>query len=107
MNTFFYGLGASEGEFEGTAKVLNTPEDQHKVEAGDIVIVYSSSPAWTIALLKASALISEVGGIICHTAIVSRELGIPCIVGVENVTKLIKDGDKLKINGKNGTIERI
>jgi len=99
-----YGLGASKGIFEGRVKIVKNTSDFSKVESGDVVVVYSSSPAWTIPMLKSGALISEVGGIICHTAIVAREMGIPCVVGVPNVINEVNDNDKVKVDGEAGEI---
>jgi len=104
LNQKLIGTPASGGKAEGVIKVLTTTDDFKKVDKGDIIVVYSSSPAWTVPLLKAKALISEVGGILCHTAIVAREIGVPSVVGVENVTKILKDGDIVKIDGELGEI---
>jgi len=98
------GLAVSNGYYEGIVKILNSPEDFGKVNYGDVIVVYCSSPAWTVPLLKAGALIAEVGGLLCHTAIIAREIGVPAIVNVDNITKLLKDGDKISVNGEEGEI---
>lgn len=98
------GLQVSSGSYEGTVKVLLDINDFDKVNDGDIVVVYSSSPAWTVPLLKAGALIAEVGGILCHTAIIAREIGVPAIVNIENATKILHDGDHVLLNGEVGEV---
>jgi pyruvate,water dikinase len=103
-NQKLVGTPASGGKTEGIVKVLTSVDDFKKMEKGDIIVVYASSPAWTVPLLKAKALISEVGGILCHTAIVAREIGVPSVVGVDNATKILKDGDVVKIDGELGEI---
>ena len=99
-----FGTPASKGIYEGVVSVLSAPSEYTKVSSGNVLVVYSSSPAWTIALMSAGALISEVGGIICHTAIVSRELGVPCVVGVPGATRLLKDGDHVRVDGEKGEV---
>jgi pyruvate,water dikinase len=100
----FKGLPVSSGTYEGVVKVLKTTADFGKVEEGDVIVVYASSPAWTVPLLKAGALIAEVGGILCHTAIVAREIGVPGIVNIENITNTLKDGDRVAVNGEEGIL---
>ena len=98
------GLTVSSGEYEGTVKILKSVDDFKKVNIGDVVVVYASSPAWAVPLLKAGALIAEVGGILCHAALVAREMGVPGIVNIENVTSILKDGDVVKVNGEVGEV---
>ena len=103
-NEKLIGLTVSNGEYEGTVKILKSVEDFEKVNDGDVVVVYASSPAWAVPILKAGALIAEVGGILCHAALVAREMGIPGIVNIENITTILKDGDRVKINGEKGEV---
>lgn len=98
------GLAASKGIYKGRAKIVRSIADFDEVKSGDVLVVHSSSPAWTVPMLKSGALISELGGIICHTAIVAREMGISCVVGVENVLEEIKDNDVVKVDGETGEI---
>ena len=100
----FKGLPVSSGIYEGNVKVLRSNADFDKVCEGDIIVVYASSPAWTVPLLKAGALIAEVGGILCHTAIIAREIGVPGIVNIENITNILEDGDRITVNGEAGEI---
>lgn len=98
------GKGASNGEIIGKACIIESISDFSKVREGDIIIVHSSSPAWTIPMLQAGALVSELGGIICHIAIMAREMGIPCVVGVNNIFDYIKDGCIVEVNGETGEV---
>jgi len=100
----FTGLPASNGIHEGIVKVVLSTDDFSKVREGDVMVVYASSPAWTPTLVKAGALVAEVGGILCHTAINAREFGKPAIVNIENITKLLHDGDRVIVDGKTGEI---
>jgi len=100
----FSGLPVSRGSYEGTVTVLLSIDDFDKVQEGDVIVVHSSSPAWTVPLLRAGALITEVGGILCHTAIIAREIGVPAIVNIENITNLLHDGDRVVVDGNVGEI---
>ena len=104
MANVLKGLPVSSGTYEGTVKVLRSNADFDKVCDGDVIVVYASSPAWTVPLLKAGALIAEVGGVLCHTAIVAREIGVPGIVNIEDVTNILKDGDRVIVNGEAGEL---
>ncbi len=101
------GTAASAGTAFGFAKVLKDSSEISKVKKGDILIAPATSVDFVPAMKKASAIITEFGGITSHAAIVSRELGIPCIVGVKNITKILKDGEQVKVNASNGTVERV
>ena len=104
----FSGLAVSPGRckerYRGVAKILLSLDDFDKVEKGDVIVVFASSPAWTIPLLEAGALIAEVGGVLCHVAIVAREMGVPAVVNIENITKLLKDGDLVEVDGRTGEV---
>lgn len=74
---------------------------------GDILVTKATSPIWTPLIHASSAVVTELGGALCHAAIVSREYGIPAVVGVKNVTKLIKSGQNISVDGTKGVIETI
>ena len=98
------GLGVSPGKATGKIVICKKVSDLAKVQDGNIIVVPASSPAWTQGMLRGAGFISERGGIICHVAIVAREIGVPCIVGVEKATEILKDGMKVEIDGKEGVI---
>jgi len=98
------GSPVSAGIIEGRARVVLKPEDA-KLEKGDILVAPFTDPGWTPLFLSAKGLVLEVGGLMTHGAIVAREYGIPAVVAVENVTKLIKDGQIIRVNGNLGYVE--
>ena len=98
------GIGTSPGVVKGRVVVVHEINELSKVQENDIIIVHESNPAWTVGMMKASAIISELGGIICHAAIVAREMGLPCVVGVENATQLFQDGMRITVDGSKGVI---
>ncbi len=98
------GLCACGGYIKGTAKVLNSVMEAGKLEKGDILITRQTDPGWVVVFPLISGLIVERGGMLSHGAIVSREFGIPAIVGVESATSLIKDGDIIILNADKGEI---
>lgn len=100
------GTPVSSGVVEGRAKVVVKPEEG-KLEKGDILIAPFTDPGWTPLFISAKGLVMEVGGLMTHGAVVAREYGIPAVVGVENATKLIKDGQRVRVHGDLGYVEVI
>lgn len=102
------GLCASPGKVKGTVKVvIKTPEDNKKVRRGDIMIAVCTMVDHLPAMKNAAAVITEVGGLTCHAAVVSREFGIPCIVGLKNATKNFKDGDRVEVDSGKGIVRKL
>ncbi|MFH1588850.1 MAG: PEP-utilizing enzyme, partial [Candidatus Diapherotrites archaeon] len=95
------------GLVKGKVKVVNHPNEMHKMNQGDIMVSHSTNPNLVPAMKKAGAIITDVGGITCHAAIVSRELNIPCVIGTKSATKILKDGEKVEVNATKGIIKRI
>lgn len=98
------GLPASPGIVPGKIKVVPSSEDIEKIVKGDILVTKMTNPDWVPVMKKSTAIITDEGGITCHAAIVSRELGIPCVVGTMNATTLLKDGQKVTVNGYTGEV---
>ncbi len=98
------GLGASSGNYTGRIRVMHHPDELDQLQAGEVLVVKSSNPAWTLGMLKAGAVLSELGGVISHSAIVAREMGIPCIVGVKNATSVLVTGMTVRVDGEKGDI---
>ncbi|HHY73403.1 MAG TPA: phosphoenolpyruvate synthase [Bacillus bacterium] len=98
------GLPVSSGVIEGRARVILNMEDAD-LEDGDIVITSFTDPSWTPLFVSIKGLVTEVGGLMTHGAVIAREYGLPAVVGVENATKLIKDGQRILVNGTEGYIE--
>ncbi|MBP2657423.1 MAG: phosphoenolpyruvate synthase [Firmicutes bacterium] len=98
------GIPVSAGVVEGRARVILKPE-QAKLDKGDILVATFTDPGWTPFFVSASGVVTEVGGLMTHGAIVAREYGIPAVVGVEQATSLIQDGQRIRVNGTKGYIE--
>ena len=98
------GLAVSSGVIEGRARVILSMEDAD-LEEGDILITTFTDPSWTPLFVSIKGLITEIGGIMTHGSVIAREYGLPAVVGVENATKLIKEGDRIRVNGTEGYVE--
>lgn len=101
------GTCACIGKVSGTVKVIKHKTDYSKFTKGDILITYATNPNMVPLMKKASAIVTDEGGITCHAAIVSRELGVPCIVGTRFSTKIFKDNDQVEVNATLGTIKKV
>lgn len=101
------GTSACGGYVTGTAFVAENVADAMKIEEGQILVTGMTTPDFVPAMKKATAIITDEGGITCHAAIVSRELGLPCIVGTRFATKVIKTGDQIEVKAEHGTVVRI
>lgn len=101
------GTCAYPGKAKGRVKIINQVEDMGKMRSGDIMLSHTTYPALAPAMKKASAIVTDDGGITCHVAIVARELKIPAIVGTKIATKVLKDGDKVEVNATKGIIRKI
>ena len=100
------GLAVSGGIVEGRARVIETMENVH-LEKGDIFVTKFTDPSWTPVFVSIAGLVTEVGGMMTHGAVITREYGLPSVVGVINATQLINDGDYIRVNGDDGYIEVI
>ena len=98
------GLPASPGVGIGKVKIVYSPEHLEKVKKGDVLVTKMTSPDYVPAMRRASAIVTDEGGMTSHAAIVSRELGVPCIVGTENATKILKDKITITVDGRRGLV---
>ncbi|MCX8132309.1 MAG: phosphoenolpyruvate synthase [Clostridia bacterium] len=98
------GLAVSSGIIEGRARVILNMEDAD-LEKGDILVTSFTDPSWTPVFVSIKGLVTEVGGLMTHGAVIAREYGLPAVVGVENATKLIKDGQRIRVHGTEGYVE--
>lgn len=98
------GVCASPGTAQGTVKIVHSPQENNKVKPGDIMIAHITMVDYLPAMKKAAAIVTEVGGLTCHAAVVSREFGIPCVVGYKDATKLFRDGQKVSVKADQGLI---
>ena len=98
------GLGASPGLATGTVRVLLSPDEEAKLKPGEVLVTTQTSPDWVPIMRRAAAIVTDSGGMTSHAAIVSRELGIPGIVGTRDATKLLRDGMVVTVNAREGTV---
>ena len=98
------GMAVSSGVIEGRARVILNIEDA-AIEDGDILVTTFTDPSWTPLFVSIKGLVTEVGGLMTHGAVIAREYGLPAVVGVEKATKLIKDGQRIRVNGTDGYVE--
>lgn len=107
QKTEIRGNIASPGKAIGTASVILSQDDFNKMQKDDVLVASMTRPEYLPIMKLASAIITDEGGITCHAAIVSRELGIPCIIGTQVATKAIKDGDRVEVNANHGTVIKL
>ncbi|MEG3224181.1 MAG: phosphoenolpyruvate synthase [Methanobacteriales archaeon Met13] len=98
------GLGASPGMAAGTVKIISSTDELDKVQEGDILVTVMTTPDMVPAMKRASGIITDEGGVTCHAAIVSRELGIPCVVGTGDITKILTENSMVTLDGSKGLV---
>lgn len=99
-----HGLGASPGQASGLVRALSSPDEGDKLRPGEVLVTTMTAPDWVPIMRRAAAIITDAGGMTSHAAIVSRELGIPAIVGTREATKVLKDGTMVTVNAREGTV---
>ena len=97
------GMPVSPGSVTGPVKVLRNPRDQ-RVEKGDVLVAYATDPGWTPLFINAAAIVLEVGGVLQHGAVIAREYGKPCVVGVDRVVSKLRDGQTVEVDGTAGVV---
>jgi phosphohistidine swiveling domain-containing protein len=105
--TMVKGTVASKGKAKGKAKLLYEVEDMQKIQKGDIIVSPMTRPHFVPALKRASGIVTDFGGILCHAALISREFGIPCVVGTKYATKVFKDNDLVELDAYKGIVRKI
>lgn len=98
------GLAVSAGTVEGRARVIRDLAEAN-LEAGDILVTTYTDPSWTPWFVTIKGLVTEVGGLMTHGAVITREYGLPAVVGVEHATRLIRDGQRIRVHGTEGYVE--
>ena len=98
------GLGGAPGSASGAARVLTTLDDAASLNDGDVLVTHMTSPDWLPLLRRAAAVVTDSGGMTCHAAIVSRELGIPCVVGTGEATRKLRDGEIVTVDATRGVV---
>ncbi|HLN51144.1 MAG TPA: phosphoenolpyruvate synthase [Thermoplasmata archaeon] len=100
------GFGAAPGVAGGVARILRGSTEMEKLRAGEILVTTMTTPDMVPAMSRAAGIVTDEGGMTCHAAIVSRELGVPCVVGTREATKLIVEGSEVTVDGKTGAVYR-
>lgn len=98
------GLAASNGIAYGIVKIIKDLKDLNKITSGDVLVTRMTNPDMVVTMQKAKAIVTDEGGLTAHAAIVSREIGLPCIVGTKNATHILKDGELITVDGTNGRV---
>jgi pyruvate,water dikinase len=99
------GVGAAAGRATGIARVVRQPEEGSRLGDGEVLVAPSTDPAWTPLFLRASAVVTEVGGYLSHGAIVAREYGLPAVVNVHRLLERVPDGATIVVDGDAGRVE--
>src|SRR6476661_2804736 len=99
------GIAGSPGSVEGTARVVMSVEEFDEVRDGDILVCQMTNPAWVVLFTKIVGLVTDTGGTTSHPAVLSREFGIPAVIGTSIATKRIRTGDRIRVDGSTGVVE--
>ena len=100
------GLGAAPGRGSGLVRIIPSLADAARLQAGDVLVTHMTSPDWVPLMRRAAAIVTDAGGMTCHAAIVSRELGVPCVVGTASATHTLRDGELVTVDATQGVILR-
>jgi len=99
------GVGCSRGIIKGRAVHIFSLQERNKLKNGDIMITFATDPGWTPLFAKVAGVITEIGGMLSHTATIAREFNIPMITGIQNLERIIPDGKTIEMDGTNGIIK--
>lgn len=101
------GVAANNGRAEGVVKIICSAKEADKMKNGDILVTRMTAPDMIMAIEKAAAIVTDEGGFTSHAVIISRELGKPCIIATKIATKVLKDGDRVRVDAESGVVEKI
>jgi pyruvate,water dikinase len=99
-----HGLGASPGVATGAVRVLATASEEGRMQQGEVLVTRMTSPDWVPIMRRAAAIVTDAGGMTSHAAIVARELGVPCIVGAHDATRVLRTGETVTVDGTSGAV---
>ncbi|MFD2091432.1 PEP-utilizing enzyme [Blastococcus deserti] len=102
--TSVQGLPVSRGTYEGRAVVVHDADDLRRVQPGDVLVATHTGPAFNLVLPLVGAIVTDRGGLLSHAAIVAREFGVPAVVGCSDATQVIRDGDRVRVDGETGVV---
>jgi pyruvate,water dikinase len=98
------GLGAAPGSASGRVRLVASPAEAARLAEGEVLVTHMTAPDWVPVMRRAAAIVTDSGGMTCHAAIVSRELGIPCVVGTGDATKKLRDGELVTVDATHGAV---
>jgi pyruvate,water dikinase len=98
------GTPASVGIAEGLVRLVTESKDTPQFKEGEVLVTRITDPTMVRMMSRAAAIVCDIGGITSHPSIISRELGIPCVVGTEKATKILKTGTRVRVDGTKGTV---
>ena len=101
------GVPACKGTVEGTVRIVRTKADMEAFRAGEILVTNQTTPEFVPIMKRAGAIVAEQGGITSHAAVISRELGVPCVIGIKTATRILQTGDKVQVDATNGIVKKI
>jgi len=101
------GIGASQGQVRGIARVARSVEEAARVEKGAILVCPFTDPGWTVTLDRVAGVVTETGGLLSHAAVICREYGIPAVLAIPQATQRIRDGQTILIDGGRGSVELV
>ncbi|OIO25506.1 hypothetical protein AUJ14_04020 [Candidatus Micrarchaeota archaeon CG1_02_55_22] len=104
MKKILSGTGASPGTASGTVRLVKDANDTPRFRPGEILVTHLTNPSMIMMMARAAGIITDVGGVTSHPAIVSREFGIPCVVATRRATEILSDGMQVKIDGTTGEV---
>lgn len=102
--TTFAGNGISPGIVEGVVRIIRSPTDGERFDDGGVLVAPATDPSWTPIFARAVAVVVELGGTLSHAGIVAREYGIPCVANIDGVTRHLRDGDSVRVDGSRGLV---
>lgn len=104
MKLLLKGLGVSRGRAQGKVRLVNGEEDETRFQKGEVLVTKITDPTMVMMMNKASAIVCDIGGMTSHPSIVSRELGIPCVVAAKTATGTLKEGQEVIVDGATGEV---
>jgi len=107
QGTKIRGFSACRGNHTGIVKIIDDARDMYKMKKGDVLVSKMTTPDILMAIKESGAIVTDEGGLTCHAAIVSREFGIPCIIGTRIASRILKDGDLVEVDADKGVVKII
>lgn len=107
MSKALKGVIGSKGKVKGVVRIILEEKEFPNFQEGEILVTEETRPTFVTIMRKAKAVVTNTGGVLCHAAIISRELQIPCLVGVHGATKALKTGDEIEVDAEKGVVTKL